>query len=125
MGLSSQIKNFEEILSDTSKLEKLNEDPILKREASLKRFLRKLKQKIFLNETEYDKLYPSGSAPACIYGTPKMQKFSSTDSFPTLCTIVSSISTFNYNLACFLCDFLSPLVPNDYSCKYNFSCFSN
>ena len=125
MGLSSYIKNFEEILSDTSKLEKLNEDPILKREASLKRFLRKLKQKIFLNETEYDKLYPSGSAPACIYGTPKMHKFSSTDSFPTLCTIVSSISTFNYNLACFLCDFLSPLVPNDYSCKYNFSCFSN
>ena len=66
---------------------------------------------------EYDKLYPSGSASACIYGTPKMDKFSSSDSFPNLRPIVSSIYTFNYNLARFLCDLLSPLVPNDYSCK--------
>ena len=37
--------------------------------------------------------------------------------------IVSSIGTFNYNLARFLCDILSPLVPNDYSCKDTFSFF--
>ena len=93
----------------------------MKHEASLQRFLRKLKQKNFFNEIEYDKLYPSGSAPARIYGTPKMHKFSSSDSFPKLRPIVSSIGTFNYNLACFLCDLLSPLVPNDYSCKDAFS----
>ena len=92
----------------------------MKREASL-RFLRKLKQKNFLNEIEYSKLYPSGSAPARIYGTPKMHKFSSSDSFPKLRPIVSSIGTFNYNLAHFLCDLLSALVPNDYSCKDTFS----
>ena len=62
-------------------------------------------------------MYPSGSAPAPIYGTPKMHKFSSSDSFPKLRPIVSSIGTFNYNLASSLCDILSPLVPNDYSCK--------
>ena len=66
-------------------------------------------------------MYPSGSAPARIYGTPKMHKFSSSDSFPKLRPIVSSIGTFNYNLARFLCDLLSPLVPNDYSCKDIFS----
>ena len=93
----------------------------MKREASLQRFLRKLKQKIFFNEIEYDKLYPSGSAPARIYGTPKMHKFSSSDSFPKLRPIVSSIGTFNYNLACFFCDLLSPLVPNDYSSRDTFS----
>ena len=49
--------------------------------------------------------------PACIYGTPKMHKFSSSDSFPKLRPIVSSIDTFNYNLACFLCDLLSLWVP--------------
>ena len=115
---------IEEIISDTSKFEKLNEDPTLKREASLQRFLRKLKQKNFFNEIEYDKLYPSGSAPARIYGTPKMHKFSSSDSFPKLRLIVSSIDTFNYNLARFLCDLLSPQVPNDYSCKDTSSFFS-
>ena len=46
---------------------------------------------------------------------------SSSDSFPKLRPIVSSIGTLNYNLARFLCDLLSPLVPNDYSCKDTFS----
>ena len=48
-------------------------------------------------------------------------KFSSSDSFPKLRPIVSSIGTFNYNLARFPCDLLSPLVPNDYSFKDTFS----
>ena len=116
---------IEETISDTSKFEKLNEDPTLKREASLQRFLLKLKQKNFFNEIEYDKLYPSGFTPARIYGTPKMHKFSSSNSFPKLRPMVSSIATFNYNLACFLCDLLLPLVLNDHSTKDTFSCFSN
>ena len=95
----------------------------MKREASLQRFLRKLKQKNFFNEIEYDKLYPSGSAPARIYGTPKTHNFSSSDSFPKLRPIVSSIGTFNYNLGRFLCDLLSPLVPNDYLAKILFLLF--
>ena len=82
---------IQKIISDTSKFEKLNEDPTLKCEVSLQRFLCKLKQKNFFNKTEYDKLYPSGSSLACIY------------------------------LASFLCGLLSPFVPNDYSCKGTFS----
>ena len=66
-------------------------------------------------------MYPSGSAPPRVYGTPKMLKFSSSDSFLKLRPIVSSTGTFNYNLACFLCDLLTPLVPNNYSCKDTFS----
>ena len=64
-----------------------------------------MKQKIFFNENSYDKLYPSGSAPACVYGTPKTHKV-------------------NYDLSRFLCDILSPVVPDDYSRKYNFSFIS-
>ena len=104
---------IQELISDTSKFEKLNEDPSLKLEASLQRFLCKLEQKNCFDENEYDKLYPPGSAPARIYGTPKMHKFSPSHSFPKLRPIVSSIGTFNYNLARFLCDLLSHLVPND------------
>ena len=65
-------------------------------------------------------MYRSGSASARIYGTPKMHKLSSSDSFPKLRAIVSSIATFNCNLPRFLCDLFSPLVPNDYSCKDTF-----
>ena len=93
------------MISDISKFENLNEDPTLKREALLQRFLPELKPK----------------KTACIYGTPKMHRFPSSDSFPKLPPIVSSIGTFNYNLVRFLYDLLSPLVPNDYSCKDTFS----
>ena len=41
---------IEKIIPDTSKFEKPNEDQTLKSEASLQRFLRKLKQKNFFNE---------------------------------------------------------------------------
>ena len=62
-------------------------------------------------------MYPSGSALARIYYTPKIHRFSYSDSFPKLRPIVSSIETFNYNLVRFLFNLLSPFVPNDYSCK--------
>ena len=112
---------IQEIISDTSKFEKLKEDPTSKCEASLQHFLRNLKQKNFFNENEYDKFCRSGSAPARIYGTPKMRKFSSSDTFPKLRPIVPSIGTFNCDLAHFLCDLLSPVAPKDYTCKNTFS----
>ena len=65
-------------------------------------------------------MYPSGLAPTRVYGTPKMHKITSSDSFPKLRRIVLSIRTFNYNIARFLSHFISPLVPNDYSCKNTF-----
>ena len=60
-------------------------------------------------------MYPS------IYGTPKMHNFFSRDLFPKLRPIISFIGSFNYNLPRFLCDPLSSLVPDVYSCRYTFS----
>ena len=40
---------IQEIISNTSKLKKLNEDPTLKGQAALQRFLRKLRQKNLFN----------------------------------------------------------------------------
>ena len=111
---------IQEIISNTSKFKKLNEDPTLERETSLQCFSRTMKQKNFSNKNEYDKLYPSGSAPA-IYGTPKACKFFFKDTFPKLPSMVSSMGTFNDDLAHFLCDLLSPTVPDDYSCQDTFS----
>ena len=50
-----------------------------------------------------------------------MHKFSPRDTFPKLRPIVSSIGTFDNDLSRFLCDLLSPIVLDDYSCKHNFS----
>ena len=80
-----------------------------------------MKQKNIFNENECDKLYPSGSATARIYGTPKTHKLSFSNTFPKLCPIVSSIGTFNYDLAHFLSDLLSPVAPDGYYSKDTFS----
>ena len=93
----------------------------MKREASLQRFLCKLKQKNFFNENESDKLYPSGFAPARNYGTLEVHKFSSSNTFPKLRPVVSSIGTFNYDLLYFHCNIFSSVVPDDYCCKDTFS----
>ena len=98
----------------------LNENPILKLQTSLERFPCKLKQKIFFNENEYDKLYPSGFALARIFSAPKMHMFSSSDTFPKLRPLIPSIGFFSYNLVRFLCDLLSFVFPDDYSCKGTF-----
>ena len=66
-------------------------------------------------------MYPSGSAPADIYGTFKMHKFSSSDAFTKLCPTVSFIGTFSYNLSVSFVIFFRLLVPNDYGCKDTFS----
>ena len=62
--------------------------------------------------------------PARIYGTLKMFKFSSSDTFPKLRPIVSSICTFNYDFARFLCHLLSPVISDHYTCKDTFSFIS-
>ena len=66
-------------------------------------------------------MYLSGCALARIYVTSKKQKFSFSYTFPKLHPTVSSICIFSYDLARVLCDLLSPLVHNDYSCKDTFS----
>ena len=109
---------IQKIISDTSKFEKLNEDPALKREASLQRFLRKLKQKNFSTKMNIINFILLVLLLLVSMALLKCTKFSSIDLFPKLGRIVSG--TLNYKLASFLCNLLSPLVPNDYSCKDTF-----
>ena len=83
-----------------------------------------MKQKSSFNKSEYDKLYSSGSAPIHLYDTPIMHKSFYSDSIPKLRPNVSSIGTFNYNLARFLWDLPSPLVADNYPCEDTFSLVS-
>ena len=50
-----------------------------------------------------------------------MHKVASSNSFPNLLPVVSSIGTFNNNLSGFICDLPSSLVPKHYSCQDTFS----
>ena len=111
-----------ELISDVNKFKKLNEDPTLTREGQLQRFLRKIKDKGLFDDNTYKKIYPSGSKAATIYSLPKIHKLLSND-FQDLSfhPIVSSIATYNYNLAQFLSELLDPVIPNEHCVKDSFS----
>ena len=90
------------ITNDTSKFEPLSNDPTLVREGKLQRFLGDLKKKGHLDQEVYVTIYSSGSQPARIYGLPPFRP------------IVSSIGTYNYNLAKFLSNLLQRHIPSQY-----------
>jgi len=106
------------MLSDTSKFRKLQKDPTLLREGQLQRRLLKAKKKGFFTDTEYAKVYPSGSRPARSYGLPKTHKVFV--NHPSFRLIVSSIGTFNYKLASHLGELVKEVTPNNYNAQDTF-----
>ena len=111
-------KEIKDIISDRTKFKGLPENVTVKREAKLQRFFRTLKNnQKYLNNVDYKFIYLSGSAPAKIYGTPKMHKLTDSDSLPKLRPIVSSVGIYNYSLAKYLCNLLSLHLPEQYCTK--------
>ena len=110
-----------DIVNDASKFLKLPSDPTLRREGKLQKFLRTLRNKEFFTKEQYDNIYPCGSQPARIYGTPKTHKLKSPTDTLTFRPVVSSIGTYNYNLAKVLTDMLDPVIPTEYCAKDSFS----
>ena len=70
--------------------------------------LRTLKKNKCLDNFAYEKLYPSGSSPAKIFGSPKTHKPFESNSLPNFRPIVSSIGTCNNNPSQYFCELLSP-----------------
>ena len=121
-----------DILKDRSKFVKRdgnsfgkakNKNITIFREEQLQRYVYSLKTKGVLDEDIYKKIYPKGSIPARMYGLPKMHKVKDKSSkvVPPHRPIVSSIGSFNYNLARYLAEVLSPHIPSNYSAKDTFS----
>ena len=90
------------------------------REGQSQPFLRKLRNNSLFSDDEYNSIYPNGSQPARIYCLPKMRKFSVIDINSSFRPIVSSIGTYNYNLAKYLGVLLSPSA-STFSCQDSFT----
>ena len=67
-------KSNKNLINEKTKFKELSEDVTIKREPKLQRFLRTLKNNKCLDDVEYERIYPSSSSPAKIYGSPKMLK---------------------------------------------------
>ena len=125
-------KRMMEMISDPTKFEKRNrycgvnaKDITIYREEQLQRYLYSLKKKGLLDKNIYDKVYPSGSLPARIYGQPKMHKLNVNNNLskqvPPFRIIVSSIGAYNYNIAKYLTNILSPHITTQHCAQDSFS----
>ena len=112
-------KAMYDILENNSKFKKLKKDPILLKEGQLQRFIGTLKKQGVFADNTYENIYPVGSQPSWLYGTPKLHK--SFTNVPPLCFIVSSINSFNNNLAKYLCNLLQPKIPSIHSTQDTFT----
>ncbi len=119
------------IINDTTKFAKRSrlcgkdqsKDITVFREEQLQRFLYSLKKKKLIDENVYEKIRPTGSRPARIYGLPKVHKLKGNvpNEIPPVRPIIDSIGTFNYNLAKYLKDLLAPNIPSDHCATDSFS----
>ena len=113
---------MKKLLNDEKKFKKLSTDPTHLREGQLQRYLRQLnKSKNFLDKKTYDEIYPSGSQYARMYGLPKLHKVKDSCLLPPFRPIVSSIGTYNYQLAKYLCNLLIPALSYDHCTKDSFT----
>ena len=80
-----------------------------------------MKDKQLFNDETYNKIYPSGSKRASIYGLPKIHKLNSNRDNLYLRPIISSIGTYNYNLSKFLTNLLAPVIPSSNCTKDSFT----
>ena len=91
------------------------------REGQLQRYLLSLKKKNVISDDVYQMVYPVGSVPARLYGLPKMHKLRESGQKPPFRPILSSVGSYNYNLAKFLNTLLCPCIPNQFSSSDSFS----
>ena len=110
------IKKCNDILSDTSKFEKLDctqiTDIILKKRSSLQNYVYRYlhyDKNDEIDKKTYDVLYDVGSSPGKFYGLVKVHK----DGYP-IRPVVSMINTPEYGLAKWLDTFIQPNIPNHY-----------
>ena len=99
------------LLEQDGKFKKLNSDETLLRERRLQDYLRsltKVERSNKLSDTDYHRILPCGSKAGVLYGLPKIHK----DNCP-IRPIISAVGTYNYKLAKFLNEILSPLATNN------------
>ena len=84
-------KGILELLNGTDKFKEIDSDPAINRASTLQRFLQQLKKEDKIEKDIYNKIYPSGSQPASVYGLLILHKIRSSDVVPPFRPIASSV----------------------------------
>ena len=119
LNRSDYINKINDILQDESKFTKLTSDPyklLLKYEDKNNRLVDNLFKNKCINENQKSKFRATGSRPGILYGLPKVHKCN-----VPLRPILSTVGSYNYNMAKWLVQQLSHLTTNSFSIKDSFN----
>ena len=117
---NAYISKMKKIVFDTTKFEQINieEDKqlnfLLKSEKKVIDLIKRLENEGKISEKEYELIYPRGSRPGILHGSPKIHK-PVINNCPKFRPILSTIGTPTYKLGHFLVSILSPLTSNEFS----------
>ena len=116
MDSSQYMKKCLNILNNDNFI-KLTDNPTKSIEGKIQRAIRKIKGK--LSKDEYNKIYPTGSAPGKMHGTAKVHKMAKNDNIDNLPSrpIISNIGTASHHLAKHLAKLLSLLSYSEFTVK--------
>ena len=112
------LNKMKQLISDETKFKRLARNPTKSREDSLISNLRKLKRDKIIDDN--NKILPCGSSHGVLYDLPKVHK----QDCPFR-PIVSSMNTYNYNLASYIVNILQPISTNQSTIKHSFSFFDD
>ena len=115
------VNKLNAIIEDTTKFtaiphnqnELMLDHPVIKQQNKLKYFLNKY-VKPYVDSQVFTKITPSGSCSGKLYGSAKVHK----NNVP-LRPIVASYGTAEYNLAKYLNQYITPIIPTEYSVQNN------
>ena len=118
MDSSQYINKSVKMLNNANFIE-LTDYPTKSIEEKIQREIRNRKIKSKLSKDDYNKIYPTGSAPGKLYGTLKVHKMAENDSVenPSLRPIISNTGTASYHLAKHLGKLLSPVSHSEFTVK--------
>ena len=118
MDIQDYRQSMHQLFADRTKFKILEDDPTNTRFASLQNFVRELKKRGEINDTEYKMMYPKNAKIGRAHGSAKVHK--EFTRIPPLRPIVDTIGSTHYGVGKFITSLLNPLTLNEYNLKDSF-----
>ena len=106
------------LFADRTKFKIVSEDPTNSRIVTLQNFIRKLRDRGEISETDFQVMYPKNAKIGRAHGTAKIHK--EFQRIPPLRPIIDTIGSTHYGVGRFISNLLNPLTLNSYNLKDSF-----
>ena len=115
IGTNDYYTAVENLFSDKSKSKKNYDDPTPARLSSIQKYLKKLNNRIELNDEVFKMIRPQNAKLARAHGVPKIHK--TFNSIPPFCPIIDTTGTTHYSVGKYISELFNSLTQNKHTAK--------